>query len=71
MRRVPPASFSPDTPEAGRFELTRWSVVVAAGGDDSQLAHEALEQLCHAYWYPLYAFVRREGHSTQDAQDLT
>ncbi|EDY17566.1 RNA polymerase, sigma-24 subunit, ECF subfamily [Chthoniobacter flavus Ellin428] len=71
MRREPPASFGPDVPEAGRFELTRWSVVVAAGGDDSQLADKALEHLCHAYWYPLYAFVRREGHSTQDAQDLT
>ncbi len=58
---------------AGRFEATRWSIVVAAGRGtaDSQNAHEALEHLCTAYWYPLYAFVRRQGHSPHDAQDLT
>jgi RNA polymerase sigma-70 factor (ECF subfamily) len=31
----------------------------------------ALETLCRAYWYPLYAFVRRRGHSPSDARDLT
>jgi RNA polymerase sigma-70 factor (ECF subfamily) len=30
-----------------------------------------LEQLCRAYWYPLYAFVRRQGYHPEDAQDLT
>jgi RNA polymerase sigma-70 factor (ECF subfamily) len=30
-----------------------------------------LEQLCRTYWYPLYAYVRRHGHTTEDAQDLT
>ena len=46
---------------------------MAAGGGaaDSQRAHRALEHLCTAYWYPLYAFVRRQGHSPHDAQDLT
>ena len=68
---VPAESPTPNAAEAGGFELTRWSVVVAASGDDSQLAHKALEHLCNAYWYPLYAFVRREGHSAHDAQDLT
>ena len=59
--------------DAGRFEATRWSIVIAAGGGaaDSQRAHRALEHLCTAYWYPLYAFVRRQGHSPHDAQDLT
>ena len=33
--------------------------------------HEALERLCETYWYPLYAFVRRGGHTAHDAQDLT
>jgi RNA polymerase sigma-70 factor (ECF subfamily) len=32
---------------------------------------ESLEKLCRAYWTPLYAFVRRQGESPQDAQDLT
>jgi RNA polymerase sigma factor (sigma-70 family) len=53
------------------FTTTHWSVVLAAGqGADAQ-ASEALEQLCRTYWYPLYAFVRRQGRSQEDAQDLT
>jgi len=46
-------------------------VVLAAGRDDSQQAAVALEELCHTYWYPLYAYVRRHGHSREDAEDLT
>ena len=56
---------------AGCFDQTRWSIVVAAVGGDSTQARTALEQLCTTYWYPLYAFVRREGHAAHDAQDLT
>ena len=40
-------------------------------GTDSPQAHQALELLCGNYWYPLYAYVRRQGHSAHDAQDLT
>ena len=32
---------------------------------------ESLEELCRTYWYPLYAFLRRSGRSTHDAEDLT
>jgi RNA polymerase sigma-70 factor (ECF subfamily) len=46
-------------------------VVLAAGDSRSQQADDALEKLCSAYWYPLYAYVRRKGHSPADAQDLT
>ncbi len=53
------------------FATTHWSVVLAAAGQDSLQAGEALEQLCRAYWYPLYVYVRRRGHSPEDAQDLT
>src|SRR5580765_8169602 len=56
---------------AGNFALTRWSVVLAAGRSDSVHAKDALENLCRTYWPPLYAYVRREGHSPADAQDLT
>jgi RNA polymerase sigma factor (sigma-70 family) len=56
---------------AGSFALTHWSVVLAAGSSDSTHAHDALETLCRTYWHPIYAFVRRQGHSPHDAQDLT
>ena len=52
------------------FCTTHWSVVLAAGRSDSIRARDALEKLCRAYWYPLYAFVRRLGHSPHDAEDL-
>ncbi len=48
-----------------------WLVVQEAGQVDSQRSAEALAQLCHAYWYPLYAFVRRQGYSPEQSQDLT
>ena len=54
-----------------RFDETHWSLVLAAGGGDGSQARQALEKLCGAYWYPLYAFVRRRGYSAHDAQDLT
>lgn len=53
------------------FETTRWSVVIAAGSADSSAARAALATLCEAYWYPLYAYVRRHGVSADDARDLT
>ena len=56
---------------AGAFSTTHWSVIVAAGESKSLCADEALEKLCRVYWYPLYAYVRRRGHSEQDAEDLT
>jgi RNA polymerase sigma factor (sigma-70 family) len=56
---------------ARAFVTTRWSVVLAASRGESKRADEALETLCRAYWYPLYAFARRHGHTPEDAQDLT
>ena len=53
------------------FPTTRWSVVVAATGSPTERSREALETLCKIYWRPLYAFVRRQGHSVEEAQDLT
>ncbi len=56
----------------GHFPTTRWSLVVAAADSDArQGSGEALCTLCRIYWYPLYAFIRRQGYSTEDAQDLT
>jgi RNA polymerase sigma factor (sigma-70 family) len=56
---------------AGHFATTHWTVVLLAGQASSPLAAEALEKLCRTYWYPLYAFVRRQGHDADAAQDLT
>jgi RNA polymerase sigma-70 factor (ECF subfamily) len=53
------------------FPTTRWGRVVEAAGGDSPEAGQALAELCRAYWYPIYAFVRRRGHGPDDALDLT
>jgi RNA polymerase sigma-70 factor (ECF subfamily) len=45
--------------------------VLAAGRGASPDADAALAALCQTYWYPLYAYVRRQGHQPDDAQDLT
>jgi RNA polymerase sigma-70 factor (ECF subfamily) len=45
--------------------------VLTAGRSDTVRAHDALANLCQTDWYPLYAYVRRRGHSPEDAQDLT
>src|SRR5205823_10553023 len=52
------------------FTTTQWSVVLDAQGE-SPSAQEALEKLCRTYWWPLYGFVRRQGYSPEEAQDLT
>ena len=52
------------------FLTTRWSLVLQAAGQDSEHAQAALASLCRAYWYPLYAFVRRKGVAAQDAEDV-
>ena len=54
----------------GAFVTTQWSVVLAAQGS-SPAADEALEKLCRTYWWPLYGFVRRNGYSPEEAQDVT
>jgi RNA polymerase sigma-70 factor (ECF subfamily) len=56
---------------AGQFTTTHWSAVVRAGSMDSPQASEALNELCRVYWYPLYAYARRQGHQRAEAEDLT
>lgn len=59
--------------DRGAFPATRWSLVssVRARDGDDPKAFQALEHLCSIYWYPLYAFARRQGLGTEDAQDAT
>ncbi len=54
-----------------QFATTRWSVVLSAGRDSSESSRQALEKLCDTYWFPLYAFVRRQGFDASRAADLT
>ena len=52
------------------FPTTHWSQVVAAGNASAPEARAALAALCAAYWYPLYAFIRRRGHDSHSAEDI-
>ena len=53
-----------------RFPTTAWSVVLAAGRDSTN-SQAALARLCEAYWYPVYAYIRHRGYTSQDTEDLT
>ena len=55
-------------PSRAPFDPTRWSLVLAAGGARSR---GALEELCRAYWPPVYAFLRRRGHDREAAEEHT
>ena len=54
-----------------QFVTTSWTQVMAARDAASAESRQALGTLCEAYWYPLYAFVRRQGHDPEAALDLT
>jgi len=68
---MPALESQPDERGLPHFATTHWSVVLAAGEVESPQAADALARLCRAYWYPLYAYVRRQGRGSPDAQDLT
>lgn len=55
----------------GQFPSTRWSRVIRAGDPAAPLARESLAELCDAYWYPLYAYIRSRGYAPEPARDLT
>lgn len=58
-------------PGSSHFPTTQWTLVAAAGNPRRKEARSALISLCENYWYPLYAYLRRSGYSTDQAQDLT
>ena len=64
-------SAPPQAVQGDYFVTTRWTVVVSAGHTSSPQSDQALGDLCRMYWYPLYAYVRRQGYSKEDAEDLT
>jgi len=63
----------PDNPDSpgGPFLTTHWSTVLAAGDSRNPDSRLALEALCKAYWFPVYARIRHQGFGTDAAQDLT
>jgi RNA polymerase sigma factor (sigma-70 family) len=67
----PPRAPCRDNEEARIFTTTHWSVVLAAGQEDSPQKSEALEHLCRRYWRPVYIFIRSRGADAHDAEDLT
>ena len=54
-----------------RFATTHWSVVLAAGSPSSPEYERALGTLCQTYWFPLYAYLRRQGYESHQAEDYT
>ena len=66
---VPP-DLSNDSRKNGMFPATRWSLVSRArsGGAEGETA---IEELCRQYWFPIYAYLRSDGHAVADAEDLT
>jgi RNA polymerase sigma factor (sigma-70 family) len=69
---VTPRTVIGETADHGpvAFTTTHWSIVLEAQGE-SPAAQDALEKLCRTYWRPIYGFVRRQGASAEDAEDLT
>jgi RNA polymerase sigma factor (sigma-70 family) len=60
-----------DPPRRASFPTTRITLIHAARSGSAALAHEALSTFCRAYWYPIYAYVRRLGYAADEAEDLT
>lgn len=59
-----------DLHQASQFATTRWTMVTAAGREDSPDARQALEFLCRKYWSPLYFYLRRRGYDRSQAEDF-
>jgi RNA polymerase sigma-70 factor (ECF subfamily) len=70
MKRSEPHD-PPVTSDRPSFGTTHWSLILAARDRGTSQAENALAALCAAYWYPLYAFIRRRGHDPDRAADLT
>jgi RNA polymerase sigma-70 factor (ECF subfamily) len=67
---MPPRN-SPGEPPSASFPLTHWSLIVRTASPASTEARAALDELCRAYWYPIYALIRRKGNDPDRAFDMT
>jgi len=53
------------------FPATRWTLVFEAQAGEAAEKGQARDYLCKNYWYPIYAYARRCGIDSHDAEDLT
>ncbi len=69
---LPPPKGHPETVPREQFPPTQWTQVqLAARAEDSDAGRAALEALCGRYWPAIYGYLRRAGHASADAEDLT
>ena len=52
------------------FPSTHWSIIFDEREEETA-TQRMLERLCSQYWYPVYAYLRKRGYSSHDAQDYT
>jgi RNA polymerase sigma factor (sigma-70 family) len=71
MTNLSETNSAPGSPGGNVFPTTQWSMVLHAGAGADTQARSALESLCRQYWYPLYSFIRRQGHAHHEAEDCT
>ena len=64
-------SQSPGPPRKPDFPTTSWTLIRKVQQGSEADAHRAMEAICRSYWYPIYAFARRSGFNTHDAEDVT
>lgn len=57
-------------PNSSQFPATRWTLLQALREGTEEDVHQALQQLCHAYWTPLYVVARGDGLNEADAKDM-
>jgi RNA polymerase sigma factor (sigma-70 family) len=58
------------SPAPSGFSTTHWSLIARAATPSAE-GRAALEALCRAYWFPVYAFARKQGCTAADAEDVT
>jgi len=69
---MPPAPQDADAgSKRASFPTTHWTLVFESDASETSASQAALEALCRSYWYPIYSYVRRQGKSHHEAEDLT
>jgi RNA polymerase sigma-70 factor (ECF subfamily) len=68
LMKLPKPNGPPVGSDRPSFGTTHWSLILPARDRGTPQADHALAESCAAYWYPLYAFIRRQGHDPDRAQ---